>query len=84
MPTLLTVGPYRFFCYAGDRHGPPHIHVERDREIAKFWLQPVRLQSNQGFNRTEINRIQKLVQENQGSSVIVMQWTGVIRDVTLI
>ena len=65
MPTLLTVGPYRFFCYAGDRHEPPHIHVERDREIAKFWLQPVRLQSNQGFNRTEINRIQKLVQENQ-------------------
>ena len=39
--------------------------VERDREIAKFWLQPVRLQSNRGFNRTEINRIQKLVQENQ-------------------
>ncbi|WP_249264998.1 MULTISPECIES: DUF4160 domain-containing protein [Microcystis] len=33
--------------------------------MAKFWLQPVRLQSNQGFNRTEINRIQKLVQENQ-------------------
>ena len=44
---------------------PPHIHVERDREIAKFWLQLVRLQSNRGFNRTEINRIQKLVQENQ-------------------
>ena len=65
MPTLLTVGPYRFFCYAGDRHEPSHIHVERDREIAKFWLQPVRLQSNRGFNRTEINRIQKLVQENQ-------------------
>ncbi len=39
--------------------------VERDREIAKFWLQPVRLQSNRGFNRTEINRIQELVQENQ-------------------
>jgi hypothetical protein len=65
MPTLLTVGPYRFFCYAGDRNEPPHIHIERDREVAKFWLQPVRLQSNRGFSRTEINRIQKLVQENQ-------------------
>lgn len=43
----------------------PISHVERDREVAKFWLQPVRLQSNQGFSRTEINRIQKLVQENQ-------------------
>jgi hypothetical protein len=65
MPTLLTVGPYRFFCYSGDRNEPPHIHVERDREVAKFWLQPVRLQNNQGFSRTEINRIQKLIQENQ-------------------
>ncbi len=65
MPTLLTVGPYRFFCYAGDRNEPTHIHAERDREVAKFWLQPVRLQNNQGFSRSEINRIQKLVQENQ-------------------
>jgi Protein of unknown function (DUF2442) len=33
MPTLLTVGPYRFFCYAGDRDEPPHVHVERDNEM---------------------------------------------------
>lgn len=64
MPTLLRVGPYRFF-YAGDRDEPPHVHVERDREEAKFWLSPVRLQNNKGFSRTEINNIQKLVEENQ-------------------
>lgn len=65
MPTLLTVGPYRFFCYAGDRDGPPHVHVERDNEEAKFWLAPVRLQGNKGFSRVEVNRIQKLVEENK-------------------
>ena len=66
MPTLLRVGPHRFFCYyAGDRDEPPHVHVERDREEAKFWLSPVRLQNNKGFSRTEINNIQKLVEENQ-------------------
>ena len=65
MPTLLTVGPYRFFCYAGDHDEPPHIHIERDQDEAKFWLSPVRLQSNKGFNRKEINRIQKLVEEHQ-------------------
>jgi hypothetical protein len=43
MPTVLRVGPYRFFFYAGDRNELPHIHVERDQETAKFWLQPVRL-----------------------------------------
>ena len=65
MPALLRVCPYRFFCYAGDRDEPPHLHVERDREQAKFWLSPVRLQNNKGFNRTEINGIQKLVEEYQ-------------------
>jgi hypothetical protein len=65
MPTLLRFGPYRFFCYAGDRDEPPHIHVERDREEAKFWLEPVRLQYNKGFNRNEINQIQKIVEEHQ-------------------
>jgi hypothetical protein len=65
MPTLLRFGPYRFFCYAGDRDEPPHIHVERDREEAKFWLNPVRLQYNKGFNRNEINQIQKIVEEHQ-------------------
>jgi Domain of unknown function (DUF4160) len=40
-------------------------HVERDEHIAKFWLDPVILQSSGGFRRSEINRIQKLVEENQ-------------------
>jgi Domain of unknown function (DUF4160) len=65
MPTLLRVGPYRFFCYAGDRDEPPHVHIERDSGEAKFWLTPVRLQFNKGFSSNEINRIQKLTEENQ-------------------
>ncbi len=65
MPTLLTIGPYRFFCYAGDRDEPPHVHIERDQDEAKFWLDPIQLQSNRGFSRTEINRIQKLAEDNQ-------------------
>lgn len=65
MPTLLRVGLYRFFCYAGDYNEPPHIHIERDDNEIKFWLNPVRLQKNKGFNASEINRIQKLVEENK-------------------
>ncbi len=38
MPTILRIGPYRFFFYAGDRDEPQHVHVERDDRIAKFWL----------------------------------------------
>lgn len=65
MPTVLRNGPYRFFFYAGDREEPPHIHIERDKNTAKFWLDPVRLQNSGGFSRTELKRIQKLVEENQ-------------------
>ena len=65
MPTILRIGPYRFFFYAGDRNEPSHIHVERDSSISKFWLDPVRLQSSGGFGGSEINRIQKLVEENR-------------------
>jgi hypothetical protein len=65
MPTVLRVGPYRFFFYAGDRDEPPHVHVERDDKLAKFWLDPLRLQSNNGFARAELGRIQRLLSDHQ-------------------
>ena len=65
MPTVKIIGPYRFFFYSGDRDEPPHIHVERDNHIAKYWLQPVRLQNSGRFKRKELNRILKLIEENQ-------------------
>lgn len=65
MPTVLRFGPYRFFFYAGDRDEPPHIHVERDDNIGKFWLDPIRLQSSGGFSRMELTRIEKLVRDHR-------------------
>jgi hypothetical protein len=63
-PTILRFGPYRFFFYSGDKVEPPHIHVERDDKIAKFWLEPVRLQSSGGFRPNETGQIQRLVEEH--------------------
>jgi len=65
MPTVLRVGPYRFFFYAGDRDEPIHVHVERDDNIAKFWMEPVRLQRSGGFRRPEISRIAKIIDQNR-------------------
>jgi Domain of unknown function (DUF4160) len=65
MPTVLRIGPYRFFFFAGDRDEPAHIHIEREDKIAKFWLDPARLQSSGGFSRNEIIRIQRVVGEYQ-------------------
>lgn len=40
------------------------MHVERDESMAKFWLEPVRLDRSRGLGRTEIGRIERLVAEN--------------------
>ena len=61
MPTVLESGPYRFFFSSADRNEPPHVHVKREKMVAKFWLDPVVLSRAGGFNRTELNRIAKLV-----------------------
>ena len=78
MPTVLRVGPYRFFFYASDRDEPPHIHVERDDNVAKFWLDPVRLQSSGGFSRVEINRMASVV--NSHRSKLLEAWNEYFGD----
>jgi hypothetical protein len=65
MPTVLRVGPYRFFFFAGDRDEPMHVHIERDDALAKFWTSPVRLHHSTGFSRSELTKLEALVTENQ-------------------
>ena len=64
MPTILRVGPFRFFFYAGDKDEPYHVHIERDDKVAKFWLDPVRLQWSGGFNRKEIKQMHSIIEEH--------------------
>ena len=78
MPTPLIVGSYRFFCYVGDRDESPRVHIEQDKDEAKFWLKPIRLQSNRGFSRRDINRIQKLVEEHQEQ--LLVGWNEFFND----
>ena len=72
MPTILRVGPYRIFFYSSDRSEPKHVHVEREDNIAKFWIDPVRLQNSGGFRRSEIVRIMSII--NEHSQQITEAW----------
>ena len=65
MPTVLQIGPYSFIFFSSDQREPAHIHVKRDRQIAKFWLDPISLSKNRGFKEHELNRVARLVEENQ-------------------
>jgi hypothetical protein len=65
MPTVARIGPYRFYFFSNEGDEPVHIHVQRDRQLAKFWLRPVSLASSTGFAAPELHRIEQIVVSNQ-------------------
>ena len=66
MPTIKGVpGPYRLFFFSFDCNEPMHVHAERDRLGCKFWLNPLSLADNDGFNAKELNRVRAVVLEHQ-------------------
>ena len=66
-PTVLRSGPYRFFFFSSDRPEPAHVHVSRERKVAKFWLDPVGVASDGGFPQNELNKIAALVQGHRAA-----------------
>jgi Domain of unknown function (DUF4160) len=62
----------RVLPYSHEPNEPPHIHVDRDDQSAKFWLDPVALAGNLGFNPAELRRIQRLVAENR--NLLLEEW----------
>ncbi len=65
MPTVLRIGPYRFFFYSNEGAEPPHIHIQRESMLAKLWLDPVSVASSSRFPAQELNRLLNVVEENQ-------------------
>lgn len=65
MPTIKRIGPYRFFFYSNENDEPSHIHIQRERMLAKFWLNPVSLASSTGFRSHELRIIKSHVEENE-------------------
>ena len=63
MPTILKIGPYRFFFYSNENNEPAHIHIQRENMLAKFWLRPVALASATRFAPQELRTLEKLVVE---------------------
>jgi Domain of unknown function (DUF4160) len=74
MPTVLRSGPYRFYFYSHEPNEPPHVHVDRDDLSAKFWLDPVALARNFGFNARELSLLRGIVAENR--EMLLEAWHG--------
>jgi hypothetical protein len=66
MPTIKNIpGPYRFFFYSFDCNEPMHVHVQRERMVCKFWLEPIVLSKNYGFTPKELNIIREIIYNNK-------------------
>lgn len=65
MPTVNRIGAYRFFFFSNEGTEPPHVHVEREDAVARFWLEPVTLARAAGFRAAELRSIERLVVSNQ-------------------
>lgn len=63
MPGISRIGPNRRFYYQADGVAPPHIHVERDAAIAKYWLAPVG--RSRGFAAAELRSLERIVRERE-------------------
>ena len=50
------------------------MHVDRDDQSAKFWLDPIVLAHNLGFGPVELGRIQHMLKENE--SVLLEKWNA--------
>ena len=67
MPTILPIGPYRFYFYSNEQGEPAHIHIQRERMLAKLWLQPVMLVSSTRFPAQELRKLEILVTEHSNA-----------------
>jgi hypothetical protein len=78
LPTIARIGPFRFFFYRNEGNEPPHVHVQRETKVAKFWLSPVALAVSGGFSAAELRTVEGLVAE-QGQNFLEA-WNEFFRD----
>jgi hypothetical protein len=65
LPTIARIGPFRFFFYSNEGNEPPHVHVQQESMVAKFWLNPVALAASGGFSAAELKTVEGLVSEQR-------------------
>ncbi len=63
MPTVLRIGPYRFYFFSREE-SRVHIHISCPDGEAKFWLVPeIELANNYKLSRVQLKQIENLIEE---------------------
>jgi hypothetical protein len=72
MTVVLRDGPYRVFIYVDEPDEPPHVHVKRDDDQAKFWIHPVVVAWSRRFKPIELRRIARMLEANEAK--LIKEW----------
>lgn len=62
------------YFFSHEPNEPPHVHVDRDDQSVKFWLNPVALALNLGFSPVELRRIQQMLKDDEGK--LMEKWNA--------
>ncbi|MEW6586262.1 MAG: DUF4160 domain-containing protein [Nitrospirota bacterium] len=66
MPTIFRYRGYRFFFFSNEGYEPKHIHVRKNAETAKFWLEPeVILAYSYEMSPSELTEIEGIIREKK-------------------
>ncbi len=68
MPVLFRYKGYRFHFYSneGNPREPAHVHVQKGREAAKYWLDPVvQLAGSAHMNGATVRELEQIVNDNR-------------------
>ena len=73
MPVVLRVKGYKFFFYEADvANEPPHVHVSKEGNEAKFWLDPIKVAREGGFRKSNLRDIERIIEDN--SEFLLSTW----------
>jgi len=65
MPIVLRVKGYRFWFYEADLDEPAHVHVGKEGQEAKYWLDPVKMARAGRFKPVALREIERIIGDNR-------------------
>ena len=75
LPTLLEKAGFVFYMVMFDCREPRHVHVSRGgdrRAAAKFWIDPIGIETPGRYNDRDVAKIARLITDNQ--ALLMRRW----------
>ncbi|MFN8483365.1 MAG: DUF4160 domain-containing protein [Anaerolineae bacterium] len=73
MPVVLRIKGYRFWFYEADLDEPPHVHVGKDGNEAKYWVREIALARSRGFRPQQLTEIERILADHR--DFLLDAWT---------